>query len=157
MFHDLIVMAFDTEADALKARGGLEIMRNSQTLSLLNIIMVTKNRVGKVIVHQQSVLPAQPPSPGSQMPGLVASAIFAQPPEEAVRPLVDSGLDERFVAEVSSALVPGSAMLIDYVRRDSLVDTQRLLDAFKLFKGTLYHTTVPEQVEEAILKQATKE
>jgi uncharacterized membrane protein len=150
--HDLIVITFDSEADALKARGGLEIMRNSQMLGLLNTVMVTRDRAGRVIVHQQSVLPVRPPSPGSQVPGMLASAIFAEPPEEGARKLVDSGLDERFVDEVSSALIPGSSMLINYVRRDSLVDTQQLLGVLSQFKGTLYHTTVPAEVEEAILK-----
>jgi uncharacterized membrane protein len=157
MLNDLIVMSFESEADALKARGGLEIMRNSQMLGLLDSVMVTRNRSGKLIAHQQSVLPAQTPSPGSQVPGLLANAIFAQPPEEGVQQLVDSGLDRRFVEEVSTALVPGSAMLINYVRRDSLVDTQRLLGALRQFKGTLYLTTVPSEVEEPILRQARKE
>ena len=157
MHNDLIVMTFDSEADALKARGGLEIMRNSQMLGVMDTVMVTRDRAGELIVHQQSALPTQPPSLGIQMPRMLANAFFAEQREERLQPLVDAGLDERFVAEVSSALVPGSSMLLNYVRRDSLVDTQRLLGTLRQFKGTLYHTTVPEEVEEAILKQSEHE
>ncbi len=157
MLHDLIVMTFDSEVDASKAQGGLEIMRDSQMLGALNAIMVTRDRAGKVIVHQQSAVPAQPPSPGSQVPGILAGAVSAKQPEEGAQQLVDAGLDGRFVTEVSSALGPGSSMLINYVRRDSLVDTQRLLDALGQYRGTLYHTTVPTEVEEVILKQAEYE
>ena len=85
---------------------------------------------------------------------MLASAIFAKPLEEGGQYLVESGLDERFVEEVSSALVRGSSMLISYVRQDSLVDTERLLGTLRQFEGTLYHTAVPAEVGEAILKQA---
>jgi uncharacterized membrane protein len=150
MNNDLIVVTFENEADASKARGALEIMRNSEFLGVSNTVIVLMDMVGKVVVHSQCHLPV----PSSEMSCLLACAIFGKHPEEGRRKLVDAGLDERFVKNVSSALVPESSAIVNYVRHDSLVDTQQVLDALKQFRGTLHHTTVPAEVEEAILNQA---
>ena len=55
---------------------------------------------------------------------------------------------------VASALHPETSMIFIYIRQDSLVDTQKFLEALNQFKGTLTHTTVPAEVEAAILEQA---
>ena len=39
----LIVMTFDNEQDALKAKGALEIMRNSTFLGAMNAIPITRD------------------------------------------------------------------------------------------------------------------
>jgi uncharacterized membrane protein len=154
MHNDLIVMTFKNETDASKARGALEIMRNSQMLGVSNAVMVTRDKAGEVSVHHQSESPAHVPSPSSQLAGLLADAIFGKHPEDREKKLVDAGLDKRFLRKVSSALDSTSSAILSYIRRDSLVDTQQLMDALSLFEGTLYLTTVPATVEEAILKQA---
>lgn len=153
MDNDLIVMTFDNEEAASKARQALEIMRNRQFLGVPNAVIVTRGRAGKVTVDRQRQLPAEPPGPSSQMPGLLVDTIFGKPPEEGVQKLVDAGLDERFLDKVLSAIGPESSMILNYVRQDSLVDTEQVLDALNQFRGTLHHTTVPAEVEEAILKQ----
>lgn len=157
MLNDLIVTEFDSKADALKAQGGLEIMRNSQLLGVSNTILVRRDSDGSVIVHQQRESSEHQPDLSSQVAGLLARAIFAQPPKTRTEQFVRSGLDRRFVVEVASALAGRSAMLVNYVRRGSLVDTQRLLGTLNQFKCTLYHTTVPVEVEEAILNQSAQE
>ena len=154
MHNDLIVMTFGGETAALRARQALEQMRNSPFLGLLNTLVVTRDRAGKVVVHQQWELPSHLPRASRQMPRLLVEAFFGQQPEDGMRKLVDAGLDEMFVREVVSALSPKSSMILNYVWRGSLVDTQQVLDAFRQFKGTLHHTTVPDEVEEAILVQA---
>ena len=152
--NDLIVMTFDNQEAAFKARQALEIMRNSRFLGVSNAVIATRDRAGKVVVYHQSELGARRPDPSSQMPGLLVNVIFGKPPEEGAQKLVDAGLDEGFVRKVASALGPDSSMTLNYVWRDSLVDAQQVVDALNQFEGTLHHTTVPAEVEEAILKQA---
>ena len=154
MLNDLIVIAFDNQADAEKVWEALKVKRNRKFLGLLNSVIVTRDSAGKVIVHLQRQLPIDQADPGSQIPGLLANLLFGTPPEEGPQKLVDAGLDERFVNMVASALEPDSSMLINYIRQDSLVDTQQVLEALNQFNGTLHHTTVPAEVEETILEGA---
>jgi uncharacterized membrane protein len=154
MINDLIVMTFDDEAAALRAKQALEQMRTSPFLGILNALVVTRDKAGKVVVHEQWELPAHLPGASKQVPRLLVEAFFGKPSEEGVRELLAAGLDETFVTSVVSALGPRRSMILSYIPQGSLVDTQQLLDTFSQLKGTLYHTTVPAEVEEAILKQA---
>ena len=154
MVNDLIVMTFDDEAAALRAKRALEQMRTSPFLGILNELVVARDKAGKVVVHEQWELPAHLPDASEQMPRVLVEAFFGKPPEEGVQELVSAGLDETFVTNVVSALGPRHSMLLSYIPQGSLVDTQQVLDTFSQLRGTLYHTTVPAEVEEAILKQA---
>ena len=154
MVNDLIVMTFDDEAAALRAKQALEQMRTSPFLGILNALVVTRDKAGKVVVHEQWELPAHLPSASIQVPRVLVEAFFGKPPEEGVKQLINAGLDETFVTSVVSALRPRRSMILSYIPQGSLVDTQQVLDTFSQLKGTLYHTTVPAEVEEAILKLA---
>ena len=147
-------MTFENEADASKARGALEIMRNSYFLGVMDAVVVTIDSAGKAVVDSQLQLDAQPRDPSGQVARLLARAISVKPPKDGVKELVNAGLDERFVNAVSSALTPETSLILHYIQQDSLIDTQQVLDALKQFRGTLHQTTVPAEVEEAILKQA---
>ena len=157
MNSDLIVMTFENEAGASKARGALEIMRNRYFLGVMDAVVVTIDSAGKAVVRPQFHADAQPRDPSSQVALLLADAIFVKPPEDGVKELFNAGLDERFVNAVSSALTPETSLILHYIQQDSLIDPQQVLDALKQFRGTLHHTTVPAEVEEAILKQAEYE
>ena len=152
MFSDLIVMSFGDEAAALRAKRALEQMRYSPLLGILSALVVTRDAAGTVVVHEQWELPAHLPSTSRQMPRLLVKACFGQSGDDGGQELVRAGLDETFVRSVMSALVPRSSMMLSYIPRRSLVDVQQVLDAFNQLRGTLYHTTVPAEVEEAILK-----
>ena len=157
MVNDLIVMTFDDEAAALRAKQALEQMRTSPFLGILNALVVTRDKAGKVVVHQQWALPAHLPNASKQVPRVLVEAFFGHPPEEGAQKLVDAGLDETFVQRVVTALGPESSMILSYISQGSLVDTQQVLDVLSQFRGTLHHTTVPAEVEEAILNQAEHE
>ena len=154
MVNDLIVMTFDDEVAALRAKQALEQMRTSSFLGILNALVVTRDKAGKVVVHEQWELPARLPDASKQVPRLLVEAFFGKPPEEGVQELVSAGLDETFVTSAVSALGPRRSMILSYISQGSLVDTQQVLDTFSQLRGILYHTTVPAEVEEAILKLA---
>ena len=151
MNNDLIAMTFDTEQDALIVRKSSEMMRNSPFLGAMNTVAVTRDRKGNVTIQSQSML--TPPDPSCQLSNLIANAIFGKSPEQGIQNLIDVGLDEIFVKELASNLVPDSSLILNYVCRDSLVDTQQVIDAFSQFRGTVYHTTVLDEVEVGILEQ----
>jgi uncharacterized membrane protein len=157
MNNDLIFMTFDNETDAAKARGTLEIMRSSRFLGVSDAVVIVVDSVGKVVVHPQRELPSRLHDPSSQVPRHLVNAISGKLSEEGMQNLVDAGLDERFVRNVSSALVPTSSAILNYVRYDSLVDTQQVLNVLNQLKGKVHCTTVPEEVERAILTQAANE
>ena len=152
MISDLIVMTFGDEAAALRAKRALEQMRCSPFLGILEAPVVTRDAAGKVVVHEQWELPAHLPSTSKRVPRLLGEACFGRARGDGVQELVRAGLDETFVRNVVSALVPRSSMLLSYIPPRSLVDAQQVLDALSQLRGTLYHTIVPAQVEEAILE-----
>ena len=165
MQSDLIVMAFAEETAALKARQALKRMRSSPFLGLQNLVVVTRDAVGKVAVDPQCELPARRPSPSVQVCRTLVEGLFCsglgdgpQPdPGAGVQKLVCAGLDEIFVREVASALRPSSSLILTCVWQESLVDPRQLLDALGQLEGTPYHTTVPLEVEEALLRVAQYE
>jgi uncharacterized membrane protein len=154
MVNDLIVMTFYDEVAALRAKRALEQMRTSPFLGIMNALVVTRDKAGKVVVHEQWELPAHLPGASKQMLRLLVKAFFGKPPEEGGQELVSAGLDETFVRSVVSALAPRRSMILSYIPQGSRVDTQQVLDTFSQIRGTLYNTTVPAEVEEAILKRA---
>jgi uncharacterized membrane protein len=152
MISDLIAMTFAGEAAALRAKRALEQMRHSPFLGIMNALVVTRDAAGKVVVHEQWELPAHLPNTSQQMARLLAKACFGKPGDAGGEELVRAGLDETFVRCVVSALEPRSSMILSYIPRGSLVDVEQVLETLSQLRGRLYHTTVPAEVEEAILK-----
>ena len=151
MISDFIAMTFGEEAAALRAKQALEQMRYSPFLGTVSALVVTRDAAGTVVVHEQWELPAHLPSTSQQMARLLVEACFGKPGDDGGQELVRAGLDETFVRSVVSALEPRSSMILSYIPRGSLVDVQQVLDALTQLRGTLYHTTLPAEVEEAIL------
>lgn len=154
MDNDLIAMVFGDQQAALDVRRALERMRTSQFLGPINVVPVTRDRKGIVTVHFRWQPWFDPGAPEDQMPGIVANAIFGKSSEEKTQKLIDANMNELFLKKLEADLVPGSSMVLAYIRSDTLVDTQQFLDAISHFRGTVCQTTVSDEVEEAILKQA---
>jgi len=157
MNNDLIAMIFPDEEDALEIRKALDMMRTSKFLGSINVVPITKDRQGNIIVHFRWQPQIDSRTPGDQMPVIVANAIFGKSSEEKMQQLIEAGLDELFLKKLQADLVPGSSMILGNISRDSLVDTQQFLDAISQFKGTVYQSTVPDEVEEAIIKNVVIE
>ena len=153
MYSDLIVMIFSNEADALKSKQALEQFRNSLYLGVLNAIVVTKDKFGKIVVHQQWELPSNQTNLKKEMPRILVEAFFGKSKEEGEHQLIHAGVDETFVRNVTSALGPNSSLFLSYLYRGSMVDRQQVLEALRQLKGTLHHTTIPPEVEQVIYEQ----
>jgi uncharacterized membrane protein len=154
MDNDLIAMIFSDQQAALDVLRALERMRTSQFLGPMNLVPVTRDRKGIVTIHLRWQPWSDPGAPGDQMPGIVANAIFGISSEEEMPKLIDDAdMSESFLKKLEADLVPGSSMVLAYIRRDTLVDTQQFLDAISRFKGTVCQTTVSDEVEQVIMKQ----
>lgn len=152
MNNDLIAMIFPDEEDALEVRKALDMMRTSQILGSINVVPITRDRVGNVTIHLRWQPRIDLHSPGDQIADIVANAIFGKSTEMKMQQLIEAGLDELFLMKLEADLVPGSSMILGNSSKDSLVDTQHFLDIISQFKGTVYQTTVSDEVEEAIIK-----
>ena len=153
--NDLIIVMFTQMEDALKARQGLEIMRGSQVFGLVNAAAVTKDSNGEVTVQQyrQQTIPEPTHQKSVQLLKMVIDIFMHEPSKETVQQLAGAGLDRTFLEEVVADMESSASALFIYSSGDNLVDTQRLLQALNLLRGTLYYTTFPETVKDAILAQ----
>jgi uncharacterized membrane protein len=61
--------------------------------------------------------------------------------------LADTGIDQRFVKEVSEDLQPGTSALFLIVRE---ANPNVALSALKPYKGTVRHTSFPPEAEEEL-------
>ena len=154
MDNDLIVIVFDNQQYAKKARGALEIMRNSPFLGAMNSLPFTRDSAGKVVVQIER-LPLDQSEPDRFIPDQLANTIFFGS-EDEIQQLVAAGLDEGFVQIINASLDPGHSLLLIYVRYDSLVDPQQVLEILKQFNGRLYQTTISPQLEEVLLNQVQR-
>ena len=150
-------MIFPDEEDALEVRRALDMMRTSKFLGSINVVPITKDQQGNITVHFRWQPQIDSRTPGDQMPGIVANAIFSKSSEEKMKQLCEAGLDEIFLQKLKADLLPGSSLILACIHRDSMVDTQQFLDTISQFKGTVYQTTVPDEVEEAIIKYIANE
>ena len=153
MYNELIVVVFNDEADALNAKQALVQFRSSPFLGILNAIVVTRDNSGKIVVHQQWELHANQTIVRKQMPRVLVEAFFGLPEEEGEQKLIRAGVDGKFARKVITALRPNTSLFLSYLYEGSMVDSHQVRKALSQLKGTLYHTTIPPEVEQAILKQ----
>lgn len=151
MKNDLIVMTFSRPENAYQAWQALIVMRSNRTFVPESGRLVERDSNGRTVVQQHKVLSYPQNGTQSKVLELFIDAIFGNVIEERLSQLTDSGLDEVFLRDVVKALQPESSALLFYIPRDFLVDTRLLLSSLELLRGTLYHTSFPDEVEAAIL------
>ena len=67
--------------------------------------------------------------------------------------LADTGIDQKFVKEVSEDLQPGTSALFFIVRE---ANPNVALAALKPYKGTVRHTSFPPEAEEELRRLLSK-
>jgi uncharacterized membrane protein len=145
-------MTFEGEEEAPSVCDALQRMRGSPLLGLENAIAVTKDGRGRLAVYQKRELSRAGVDPGSDLVSSAIALLFGNPPDEMVQALVEKGFDDRFREQVAQAMGDNSSALLFLVARDSQVDRSRLLDVLTLFKGRVFETTLPLEVEAALAK-----
>jgi uncharacterized membrane protein len=155
MNNDLIVITFDDADEALKVSGAMQAMRKEPLLNLDQSVIVTRDRRGKVRLHQSRNLTANGNMTNGEVLGLLTSLIFGSPigvvwgiaVGEQIQALTQQGLDEKFVQMIEQSVGNNTSAIVFLVRRDNRSDRDEILNVLRLFKGKVHHTTISPQVE----------
>jgi uncharacterized membrane protein len=145
-------MTFEREEEASSVYDALQQMRGSPLLGLENAAVVTKDNRGRLAVTQKRELSRAGVDPVDDLVHSAIALLFGDPPEEVVQALVSQGFDDRFREQVAQEMVEDSSALHFLLTRDSNVDRGRLLGTLTLFKGRVFETTLPLEVEAALAK-----
>lgn len=150
---DLIILTFDGFENAQWARRALEMMREQHAFGLEYASEITRDDDGTTTLHQRIELPAYPHPSDTRLPGLLSAAIFTPANQDYHHRLTEVGLDGFFLRRVTQALVPNSSALLIFVPYDDdLIDLRALLNAIALLRCTMHRTSLPEGIEQTLLR-----
>jgi len=152
MHSHLIVVTFEQEDEAPKVYDSLQRMRGSSRLGLNEATVVTKDRAGTLSLIQKRKLPPAGGGRGDNLANPIIILLFGDPPDEMLQALAGEGFDDRFREQVLQAMAGNCSALVILTPRDSRVDRGRLLGILTLFKGKVFETTLPQEVEAALAK-----
>lgn len=151
---NLIVMTFNTLDEAGKVRQTLRELEQAGRLHLDDAAVIRKDADGKLDVDNEVDRGVKTGAIGGGILGLVLSFVF---PLAGVvvgaaggalsGRMVDLGVDQQFVQDVSASLQPNSSALFVIVRD---ADPTIAIAALEPYQGTLYHTTLDPSVEEEL-------
>ena len=157
---DLIVLTFDNETEAGRVREALHEVEHRGNVRLNDTAVIVKDAQGKVHVHNQVSSGTKWGAVGGAVLGPLLMFMFpiagiavGAGLGALVGKLFGTGVDQKFVKDVSQALTPGSSAIFLLVRDG---DAAQVRAAIEPYKGTVYQTTVSTELEEQ-LKDALKD
>ena len=157
MTAELIVMIFNQNGETRDVWRALENLHKARDIGLKNAVLVERDASGKAFIQQHSHFPTWDRAFDDSFILLFTNALFTEDAETHKRELIASVFDECFVGEFEKAWQPNSSAMVIYIPRNSLVNSQRLLDYLSEYSGTLMYTTLPEQVIDSILELSRNE
>ena len=155
---ELIVLAFDNQEGALRARDRLLAIRKQRMLQLADAAVVVRQEDGKVKVKQLTSLVGSGAFGGAFW-GLLIGLLFAVPwmglavgaaAGAAIGGLTDYGVDDKFIKEVAETIRPGYSALFLLVH---LAHLEAWLEELKEFEPTVLKTSLSPE-DEAKLREA---
>jgi uncharacterized membrane protein len=160
MNSDLIVITFDDADEALKVSEAMQSMRKEPLLNLEQSVVVTRDRVGKVRLHQTRDLTTSGTPVNGDVLGLLAGLIFGNPAgavwgvnvSETRNELIRRGFDDKFVKIIEAAVGNNGSAILFFVRRDGRSDRDEVLNVLGLFKGKVHHTTISPETERYLVQ-----
>jgi uncharacterized membrane protein len=152
---DLIVVVFDDIEQAGEAFQSLKGMQHAGQLGIDDAAVIVKNESGKVSVKNTLDTGVKYGALGGSVLGLLLASIFfplaglivGAGLGALVGKTFGKGVDQSFVREVTDQLEPGSSALFVMVNAQH---TGGVVAAMQPYKGNLYQTTLPTDVEEAL-------
>lgn len=164
MNSDLIVITFDDADEAFKVLEAMQAMRKEPLLNLEQSVIVTRDRIGKVRLHQTRDLTVNGNTVDGDILGLMVGLIFGSAMGvvwgvdvgEARVELAQQGLDDKFVQVIETSMGNNSSAIFFLIRRDSRSDRDEVLNVLGLFRGKVHHTTISPGTER-YLTQVFKE
>ncbi|WP_081887961.1 DUF1269 domain-containing protein [Verrucomicrobium sp. BvORR034] len=136
----LVVVAFDNVSEAFAMRGTLAGLRDRRTMDAVEMVVVVRDELGRVTLHQQDNLAVIGATYGS-FAGLLASIVFLNPAGVLLGfgigaisgRLSDVGISDAFMRELGSSFTNGTSALFALVRQSSNPD--EVIAALQGFAG----------------------
>ena len=156
---NLVVLAFNNEADAFEMRAALARMQSQYLIEMEDAVVVTRDSKGKVKLHQAVNLAAAGALSGTFWGSLIG-LLFLNPLLGAAigagsgalgGALSDIGISDQFMKDLGATLTPGASALFVLVRKST---PDKVLDGLKPFigKAKVLRTSLTKDKEEELRK-----
>jgi uncharacterized membrane protein len=155
----LVAITFADPHEAEEVRKALDQAQHEHLVRLDDSAVVVKDEDGTVHVRNEVSRGVKVGAIGGGAIGLLAGFLLGGPIGGLVvgalggalgGDLAGLGIDGRFIRDVSEAMQAGTSALFLMVKDE---DPGAVIDALDPFEGQVYHTSLPEEVEEK-LRQA---
>jgi len=156
---NLIVLGFQNEADAFEMRAALARLQAQYLIEMEDAVVVTRDKKGKVNLHQAVNLTAAGAIRGTVWGSLIG-LLFLNPLLGAAigagsgalsGALADIGINDQFMKDLGATLTPGTSALFVLVRKST---PDKVLDGLKPFigKARVLRTSLTKDKEEELRK-----
>ena len=157
---DLLVIAFDKEADGFELRTELVKMQQEYLIELEDAVVVTRDAEGAVKLHQAVNLTTAG-AVGGGFWGTMVGLLFLNPLLGAAvgaasgaiaGKFTDIGINDDFMRKLGNSIPPGGSGVFILVRKMTADKVLAKLESYHM-KGRVLQTSLPE-AEEARLREA---
>lgn len=156
----LVAIVYPNLDTAEQALDALRRMEKKYLVDIADAAYVTKDKKGKVDVHQTGTTAAGGAA-GGAIWGFLIGAIFLVPifgmllgaSTGALAGAADSGIDDDFLKAIKNKLKPESSALFILVRA---VTTDKVVPELSKFGGEVVETNLSKDVEERLKKELAK-
>jgi uncharacterized membrane protein len=151
----LAVIAYPDQGTAAEAAAALRRMQKELLISLEDVAWVTKSPDGKLKLHQSVGLTGAGAA-GGALWGFLFGLIFLVPlfgmavgaaTGALAGHFADYGIDDKWIKEVATAIVPGGSGLFVMARN---TNTERVLPEMAKFGGTVIRTNLTTEQQQAL-------
>ena len=157
----IVVITFDDEREAIKARQSLGEAQQHGYLELGDAVTIVKQPDGSVKVKDEFDKAVALGAFSGGFLGLLISSFFfpimglvlGAIGGGLVGKMVGMGVDKRFIQEVSEALQPGTSAIFLVIRGEYL---SYMIALFEPYQGKIYHTSLPADAEESLHEVLSK-
>jgi uncharacterized membrane protein len=154
---NLVVIAFDEEHKAFELRAELVKLQKEYLIKMEDAVVVTKDKEGKVKLHQAVNLTATG-AVGGGFWGALIGMIFLNPLLGAAvgagagaisGKLADIGINDKFMKELGASFQPGASALFVLVKEAT---PDKVLAKLKGYGGKVLQTSLSREDEEKLQK-----
>ncbi len=157
----IVVITFEDETEAAKARQSLGEAQKHGYLELGDAVTVVKQPDGKVRVKDEFDKAVALGAISGGFLGLLISSFFfpimglvlGAIGGGLVGKTIGMGVDKKFIEEVSEALQPGTSAIFLVVRGEYL---SYMIGSFDPYQGKIYHSSLPVDAEESLRQVLSK-
>jgi uncharacterized membrane protein len=152
---DLVVIGFDDEHTAFEMRAALSKLQKEYLIDMEDVVVVTRDLLGKVKLHQAVNLTCAGSASGSFW-GMLIGLLFLHPFIGAIAgasvgalsgKLSDIGIDDKFMKTLGDTITPGTSALFILVRKAT---PDKVLEKLSQFNGTVIQTSLSKDKEDEL-------